>query len=120
MADVTEVIHNLTYEVNTIATGYIYDNNVLIDSVKVPFIYAVPPTSSTSAYTRVSADSITFTSGPLVNVGGATTPSGMKLQVVADKLFMTINASKVDVQTVFGMIQSTRESVKAVMTYQKQ
>lgn len=111
---------DLSYEVNTIATGYIYDNSVLIDSLKVPFIYAVPPASSTSAYTRVSADSISFASGPFVNVGVATAPSGMKVQVQADKLLLTINASRVDVQNVFGIIQSTRESVKAIMTYQKQ
>lgn len=111
---------DLSYEVNTIATGYIYDNNALIDSVKVPFIYSVPSTSSTSAYTRVSADSISFSSGPFVNVGGATAPSGMKVQVVGDKLLLNLNASRVDIQNVFGVIQSTRESVKAVMTYQKQ
>ena len=113
---------NFGYMVDTTALGFIYDNNVLIDTVTAPFSFMLPPSNAVSPYTTVSADSIYFTGGQFVNMGGTSplnTPTGVKLKFQGDKLFMTINLTVTDVQISSGIRQSTKETVKAVMTYQK-
>jgi hypothetical protein len=115
--------NNFGYEVNTMAKGLVYENNVQIDSVSVPFAFVLPPSSGVSPYTKVSADSITFGAGQFMSMGAATPlnqPTGVKLNFQGDKLTMTINLSVTDVQSVLGITQTKKETVKAVMTYQKQ
>ena len=113
---------NFGYQVDTVASGFIYENNVLIDTVSAPFSFILPPSNSVSPYTKVSADSIYFTGGQFVNMTGTAPlnkPTGVKLKFQGNKLFMTINLTVTDVQTVLGIRQSTKETVNAVMTYQK-
>ena len=109
------------YEVNTTARGYIFENSILIDSVNAPFSYIAPPTNSTAAYTRIGADSLSFGPG-FMSLGGSTTPtapSGAKVQFQGDKLLMTVRAFRSSVQSVSGITQTKRESVYALMTFQR-
>jgi hypothetical protein len=112
---------NFGYQVDTVASGFVYENNVLIDTVSAPFSFILPPGNSVSPYTTESADSIYFTGGQFTNPTGTTPlnkPTGVKLKFQGNKLFMTINLTVTDVQTVLGIRQSTKETVNAV-TYQK-
>ena len=117
------ISNNFGFEVDTVATGLIYENNVLIDSVIAPFNFVLPPANSVSPYTQVTADSIYFTGGQFSSIGGTTPlnkPTGVKLKVQGDKLSMTINLSITDLQTSMGITQSKKEKVSTVLTYQKQ
>lgn len=110
------------YEVNAVAKGYFFENNILVDSAQSPFNFIAPPTNSAATYTRVNSDSLTFGPG-FVSIGGSTTPTtptGARIQFQADKLLMTVGASKSNVQTILGMTQTTREAAKVVMTFQRQ
>jgi hypothetical protein len=114
---------NFGYEVDTVATGLVYENNVLIDTVSAPFAFVLPPTNSVSPYTKVSSDSITFPPGQFLSTGGSTPltqPTGVKLKFQGNRLLMTINVSVKDVQSVFGITQTKKETAKVVLTYQKQ
>lgn len=114
---------NFGYEVDTLAKGFVYDNNVLVDSMLVPFNFVLPPSNSVAPYTKVSSDSITMGPGQFLSMGGSaplTQPTGVKIKYQGDKLLMTINVSVTDVQSVFGITQTKKEAAKVVLTYQKQ
>jgi hypothetical protein len=85
------------YSIDTVMNVKTYIDNVLFDDSDVPYVGTVPPTSSTSPYTRVAADSITITGalGVSPNPSGAvpTGPVGVKLSWSADTLMMHINST---------------------------
>jgi hypothetical protein len=110
------------YTIDTKATGFIYENNVLIDTISAPFNFVLPPSSSVSPYTKVSADSLYFSGGQVIAMAGLNTisqPSGVKLKFEGNKLLMDVNIFVSDTQNVVGIRQITKEIVKGVLTYQK-
>lgn len=115
---------NLGYEVDAVGKGLTYQNNVLIDSLSVPFTFVAPPSSSVSPYTKVSSDSLNVGPGQFMSMGATTPvttqPVGVKLKFQGDKLLMFANVSVTDVQSVLGMTQTKKQTVNAVFTYQKQ
>lgn len=114
---------NFGYEIDTLARGLVYENNVLVDSLSLPLNFVLPPSSSVSPYTKVSSDSLTFPPGQFVSMGTSSPlsqPTGVKLKFQGDKLLMTVNVAVTDVQSVFGITQTKKETAKVVLTYQKQ
>ncbi len=113
---------NLSYAINTIAKGYIYANNTLLDSVDVPFQYSVPPTSTTSSIKMVGNDSVYFTSSSMFMNGTtqSTTPGGAKLKLEGDKLFMTTTVNQTTTQNIQGSTVLSTSKGTAVITLQKQ
>jgi len=87
----------LAYSIDTIMNVKTYIDNVLFDDSDFPFVGSVPPTSSTSPYVRISADSITVTGAigvsPDPSGNTPTGPVGVKLSWSGDTLFMKINSS---------------------------
>jgi hypothetical protein len=59
------------YSIDTIVNSKTYINGVLFDDTDYPFVMTLPPTSSTSPYTRINNDSLTTT-----GAFGAPDPSG--------------------------------------------
>lgn len=69
----TDIIASgVAYSIDTTVNVKTYVSNILLDQSEVPFVFDVPATSSTSAYTRNSNDSLTVTSW----IGAPSTPSG--------------------------------------------
>ena len=70
---------------------------MLFDDSDFPYVVTIPPTSSTSPYVRVKADSITVTGAFGVSTGPSdatpTGPVGVKLSWSGDTLLMKINST---------------------------
>jgi hypothetical protein len=58
----------LSYEVNSTSTGYLYEDNALIDSFSSPFNVKIPPFNSTAPYKLIGADSIYWQNGSITSV----------------------------------------------------
>lgn len=84
------------YEIDTTVNSKTYINGVLFDDTDFPFVVTLPPTSSTSPYTRINNDSLTTT-----GAFGAPDPSGsiptdtvgMKIGWSGDTLLLKIASS---------------------------
>ncbi|HLG38434.1 MAG TPA: hypothetical protein VI461_02160 [Chitinophagaceae bacterium] len=88
---------DLAYSIDTTMNAKTYVDNVLLDDSDFPFVFSVPPTSSTSSYVRVSSDSITVTGtiGTAPDPSGTppTGPIGVKLSWSGDTLLMKMSAT---------------------------
>lgn len=85
---------NVGYDVDTTMHVKSYMNNVLIDESDFPFVVSAPPTSATSNYTKISADSITVSGAfgvPSSPGGPAPTGTvGAKFSWAGDTLIMRV------------------------------
>jgi hypothetical protein len=114
---------NVGFEVDTIARGFLYENNVLIDTLSAPFSFIAPTTNSVSPYVRISADSLYFTGGLFaIGTGSATaaSPIGVKVEFRDDKVLMTYKFTNLETEDVLGLRQTKKQSALTVITYQKQ
>jgi hypothetical protein len=114
---------NVGFEVDTIARGFMYENNVLIDTLSAPFSFIAPITNSVSPYVRVSQDSLYFTGGQFALGTGAATPGspiGVRFQFKDDKVLLTYKFTNLEVEDVLGLRQTKKQSALTVITYQKQ
>lgn len=113
---------NIGFEIDTIARAFMYENNVLIDTLSVPFSFIAPPTNSVSPYVRVAQDSLYFTGGLFAIGSGPTTagnPVGAKLQIKDDKVIFTYKITSFEVEDVLGMRQTKNQSAITVVTFKK-
>jgi hypothetical protein len=114
---------NLGYSIDTIMNTKTYIDNVLFDDSDFPFVVSTPPTSSTSAYVRVSADSITVTGaiGTSPNPTGNTPtgPVGVKLSWSGDTLLMKVNTSFTQTITQGGVPATLEGSVNGITKLKK-
>jgi hypothetical protein len=115
----------LSYAVSFTAKGYIYENNVLSDSIEFPFDIALPATSSTAGYKKIGTDSLYFTSGGFISVdgGGGSSPTeaaGYKLRFEADKMYMKLNYNKTETETDQGITTKNISKATVEVTLQKQ
>lgn len=113
---------DLSYTINTTAHASIYSNGTLISTSDFPFNFTAPASSGSSTYTSVSADSIHFDGGSLFMSGVATdvTPSGAKVSVQGDILYMTQYVNQTVTQDVYGLPVTTTTDAKVVVKLQKQ
>jgi hypothetical protein len=119
--ETTATSTNLSYTIDTIMKTYYYINGSLEDSIEVPFQFTVPPSSSTAPYKLVGTDSIYFSSGSMFMNGSTqqTTPSGAKLRIDGDKLYMTMNVNQTSTQTQQGVVVESKAQASATITLQK-
>ncbi|MES2647497.1 MAG: hypothetical protein V4717_11515 [Bacteroidota bacterium] len=95
-SDLKAVSINLGYSVDTTSKGYIYENNVLQDSMEIPLSIPYFTSSSSSAYKLIGTDSIFFSGGTL-SIGTTTQPTepvGMKYKIAGNTLTMSYNVMR--------------------------
>jgi len=115
---------DLGYTASTNALGYIYENNVLTDSIEMPFDEVIPPTSTITKYDVFGKDSIYFHSSLMSGLSTGTTatyPSGGRFSFKGDTLFITMKLSqKLPNQNQGGVTVSTSVAINATMAMKKQ
>lgn len=114
----------LAYDVNATATTYMYTNNVLDDSLSLPFTASIPSSNATATYKKVTADSIYIQSGVFNGMdpnGGntQTMPAGYRLKWDGDKMYMSMSYTQTTSQVVSGITQKTTMRISSVTTLQK-
>jgi hypothetical protein len=78
------------YTVDTVAVGYYYVNNLLVDSISLPFYFPVPPSSNSASYQLVGKDSIYFNNGnPFVGSTASSSNSGAHYSLSGNLLVLT-------------------------------
>jgi hypothetical protein len=99
-------------------------DNILVNSYDSAINIAMPPSSSSVDYVRISADSIYCPNGAFIDVEGAddigSKPAGIKYKVDGDKLIMTIKQKESAVETEAGITQENKTDAICVVTLQKQ
>lgn len=116
------VMSNFSYSINSTAISTVYENGSVFDKFTFPLQVAIPATNGTSAYKRISADSLYFDSGSMFIGGSASTPEpgGAKIKYENGKLTLYGNAVKAAItknqdETVTNMV-----SAVSVIVLQKQ
>lgn len=116
----------LSYSLNTTAKTYMYTDNVLEDSMEIPFAYSLPAgTASSGTYKKIGSDSLYVQSGVFTGIdpnGGTTQglPSGYKLKWDGDKMYMSLNYESSKFQIVQGISQKIVMRATTVTTLKKQ
>jgi hypothetical protein len=118
----TMTTNNVAYSVNTTARSYYYINNVLSDSIDVPFNFDAPASSGSMAYHFVGSDSIYFDQGTVFMNGVTqnTLPSGCTVKLQGDMLYLTQTVHQVVQQEVSGVTVSVDESGTITINLKKQ
>jgi hypothetical protein len=118
----TMTSNNISYTVNTTAKAYMYQNNVLIDSLEVPFNFTAPPSSGSVNYRFVTSDSIYSDQGSLFMNGVTqnTIPSGARIKLENDILYLTQTVHQVMEQNNSGIAVKTDESGVVVIKLKRQ
>lgn len=115
----------LSYEINSIATGYYYQDNELIDSFSMPFSIKLPAINSAAPYKLIGTDSIYFSQGsfasPLTTDGSTQTyASGGKYTMSGNLLTIKQSASKDSTFNDSGVTFHMVETVLATIEMEKQ
>ena len=114
---------NMTYTVNDMAKGYIYEGGQLLDSIEFPLIVTVPPVNSSSSYKKIGTDSLYFAAGGFVNIGGSSSPSapgGSKFKIEGDKLYLTTKYFSRETVTDQGLSVLKTDRATLTTTLQRQ
>lgn len=115
------VSSNLSYSVDYVLTAKTYQDGVLVGTSTLPINQSYPASSSTASYKMVGTDSIYFEGGSMF-MGGVTTeliPSGAKLDLQGNTLFMTQYVNQTKTQDIFGIPITTAMNLKVVVKLQK-
>ena len=99
---------NMSYSVDTTVKAYFYLDGIFLDSVEAPFAVDIPATNSTSSYTKVGTDSLTFQSGFVTGPSGTGIPmdpgsSGAKYSWSGDILLLSSNFAITKSQELSGV-----------------
>jgi hypothetical protein len=114
---------NLSYAVDTTFRGYYYEDNILIDSFDFPLVTELPATSVTTPYKFIPADSIYYSGGSPMNMGGTTVNTqagGGRFRIENNQLIITTHFLEKRNQTTQGIPQKITGSGVSVATLQKQ
>jgi hypothetical protein len=113
---------DLTYVISATAFSSNYQDGQFIDSTSAPIYYYVPPTSSSSSYNLISADSIYFPSGGFANPSGypSTGGSGAKINIIGGAL-LTLTSSFTKDSSIFlyGMPATINYQATLITTLQR-
>jgi hypothetical protein len=119
----TMTASGITLSINTTTNTYLYQNNLLLDSLKAPLNQSVPPQDASSGYTKVGADSLNFVDGSLLDAltGGLmpATPTGCKVSFSGDIMKMTIAYDTVTTEDYQGVPATITLHTVLVATLQK-
>jgi len=118
----TMTTSNLAYSVNTTANSYFYTNDVLTDSLGVPFNFDAPASSGNMSYHFVGSDSIYFDQGTVFMNGVTqnTAPSGCRVKLQGDMLYLTQTIHQVVQQEVSGVTITSDESGTITINLKRQ
>lgn len=102
------ISNNLSYSVDTTVKAYFYMDGIFLDSVEAPIAVDIPANSSTSAYTKVGTDSLTFQSAFINGPNGTGIPvepasSGARYSWSGDILILSSNFTINKIQEVSGV-----------------
>jgi hypothetical protein len=112
-----------SYSIDDVATGYFYEDDVLIDSVEFPLVFTTPTSNTSVNYKLIGADSIYYESGGTVEVGGGTSfsgPGGGRYTIDNDILTITTHYNGKTSGSNQGIPFTQTNSAKAVSTLQRQ
>jgi len=114
--------NNLSYTINTVANASFYENGTLTGTYSQPMQSTIQAYSSTSAYTRVNADSLYFQSGSfnLGNTEQTSLPGGSKIKLEQDKLYLMQSGMQTTTETVQGQTVSSIVQAATTVTLQRQ
>lgn len=119
----TMTANGITLDINTTASTYLYQNNVLLDSLTNPLNQSVPPQDATSGYTKIGADSLNFVDGSFLNAltGGLlpATPTGCKVSFSGNIMKMIIAYDAVTTEDYQGIPATITIHMVLVATLQK-
>lgn len=116
------IMTNLAYSINSTANAILYEDGVVSGTFSAPIKFTLPPSSGTSTYKKISADSIYFESGSLLT-GNATTasqPGGSKIKFENGILTMYGNFLQSSTSTNQGETVTSIGTAATVTTLQKQ
>lgn len=104
-------LSNYSYTIDTTVYGEIYENDVFLYDVEMPFNFDMPPVNTVQNYTLVGADSIYFPAGGIISMEGAaagipTVASGSKYRVEGNKLTLI---TRMNIQT-----ESTEQGLRSI------
>jgi hypothetical protein len=115
------------YDVDTVMNMKTYMDGILFDDTDMPFVANIPPTSSTSDYTKISNDSITVDGGfvmpsnPTPGGGGITLGViGSKLSWAGDTLIMKTSTTYTTTVTQQGVTAIVNGVAKSTTRLKKQ
>ncbi len=118
------ISNELAYDLNGTVTFKFFLGDVLTDSYDSTINVSVPPSSSTSDYVRVGADSIYCPNGAFLDVEGAddleSRPTGFKYKFDGNKLIMTVKQKELAVNTEDDITQEETSDMILIATFQKQ
>ena len=116
----TITTQNIAYSIDTVMTSITVDNGTR-DTIQMPFQFMAPPSSATSSYKSVTADSIDLPSGTLFMNGQsqATVPTGVKIKTDGNILYMTFHGIQTSTQTSQGATLYSYSEVNSTATLQK-
>ena len=113
---------NLSYSIHDNVHAEFYQDGVSTGSFDAPFDYNSPASNGSATYKVISADSIYFDGGSLFMNGVTTdvTPSGAKLNLQGDILYMTQYVNQTKTQVVSGLPITSVLDAKVIAKLQKQ
>ncbi len=112
--------NGMGYDIDDDFTYYGYENGVFTDSIVFPFQFSMPPTNSTTGYTLVGADSITFANGGIFSNSDIDQVQGGKLVLNGNDLAITFRVGKDSSYVEEGTLINQKQSATGVMRFQKQ
>lgn len=87
------IYNNLGYDIDTTMNLKVYMAGLLVSDDDLPFVFAAPVTNGTTAYTKVSSDSLTavgFAGAPDPTGTMPMAPSGIKIAWSGDTLLLKV------------------------------
>ena len=115
----------VSYTINAVAKGYMYQDNQLLDSSSYPFNFTIPPFSSMASYQLVGTDSIYFPQSTLTTgLGGSGTiqsgASGGRYTINGALLTIKQTALKDSTFMASGITFQVKESAIVSIVMEKQ
>ena len=111
---------NMAYSINTTAKGLIYEDGVLTDSINLPLQMSIPATNGEFAFTRVGSDSLSFPAGGGALGGSqATGPSGAKIKIEQNKLYLTQRVNQATSSNMQGVTIKETKQAEVVTIFQR-
>ncbi|MEP6682773.1 MAG: hypothetical protein ABJA35_05910 [Parafilimonas sp.] len=115
-------MNNYTYTIDTSIETYTYINDILSDSINVPFTYYVPATNSSAKYHLIGTDSVYFPEGGFISSSSDSTafkPYGLKFSITGNILKFTQNIHVDTTVVQSGITQHETATGTGTLLFQK-
>ncbi|WP_018615594.1 hypothetical protein [Segetibacter koreensis] len=114
--------NNISYSINAFSKSSIYENGELTDTLSLPVQFAAPASSASTTYQMVGADSVYFETGStfMSDITQMTEPSGAKIKLESDKLYLIQSATQSTTNTEDGATTTSTLQGTFIITFQRQ